>query len=322
MFSMMTGMCAAEELKVSWVDYAQQVAQKRLVISPAAPIKQNDVADISEDDSGTIHLAVYMETPAATAESSPPATQKAEVERGPLHSFGATVKRDLMDAPKDLWHDTKAVFLNPWNVLFLVGAGGASLALRPEVDDDIEDHYHPGGAQYRHTFSKPFRNFLDAAGNPATGFIIAGSCYLSGQLLQDAKSYEVGKRMASALIITDLSTLLLKVAGQTRAPNNQRFGWPSGHVSSTMAVATVLNDAYGPVVGVPMYGLTAFVAYQRLDSREHQFSDVIFGAALGWVVAETVMKEHRPEICGGELLPYVDPETGDAGVAWLKTLGN
>jgi len=74
-------------------------------------------------------------------------------------------------------------------------------------------------------------------------------------------------------------------------------------------------------VGVPMFGLTGLVAVQRMDDGEHHFSDVIFGAALGWVVAETIMKEHRPEVFGGEIVPYADPANGSAGVAWVKTLG-
>jgi hypothetical protein len=145
--------------------------------------------------------------------------------------------------------------------------------------------------------------------------------YYVGQQMQHAKTYEVGKRMISALAITGASTMFLKVAANTESPNGEELAWPSGHVSSTMAIATVLNDAYGPLVGVPMFGLTALVGVERLDSEEHHFSDLIFGAALGWVVAETVMKEHRPEIFGGEIVPYVDPAGRHAGVAWVKPLG-
>lgn len=238
------------------------------------------------------------------------------VERGPLPGFRETLRRDLKEAPGLLWHDTKKVYTNPLNVLFLVGAGGASVALRPEVDDDIEDYY-----DRRHTFSEDWRDAFGAAGNPATHFALAGAWYLVGQQVQDAKTYEVGKRMISALTISGLSTMLLKVSANTNAPNGESLAWPSGHVSSTMVMATVLNNAYGPLVGVPMFGLTALVGVERMDDGEHHFSDVVFGAALGWVVAETVMKEHRPEIFGGEIVPYVDPQDGNAGVAWVKTLG-
>lgn len=283
---------------------------RRIIAGEACDSPQNGMLIAAADTQEGAGETESSDQPATT-------TQEAEIERGPLCSFGETVKRDVHDMWHDLWHDTKSVYLNPWNVVYLVGAGGASLALRPEVDDDFEDHY-----RHSHTFSKGFRNFLDAAGSPATGFIVAGTWYLAGQVMQQDKTYEVGKRLASVLIITDLSTVLLKVSANTRAPNDLRFAWPSGHMSSTMALATVLNDAYGPIVGVPMYAFTAFLGIERLDDREHHFSDVIFGTALGWLVAHQVIKEHRPEIFGGELIPYVDSQNGCSGIAWLKTLGN
>lgn len=257
------------------------------------------------------------------AESQPAEAKGTPVERGPLPTLGETIERDIKEAPGLLWHDTKKVFLNPCNLVILVGAGGVSLAMRPEVDDDIEDHYNPSPGRYKHTLPKGWRNFFDAAGNPGTAFAIAGVWYFGGQLLQDAKTYEVGKRTASALIINDLTTLLLKLAAaDTKAPNGLRYAWPSGHMSSTVCLATCMYEAYGPLVGVPMYAFSVFEGIERLDDREHKFSDVVFGAALGFVVAETVMKEHRPEIFGGEIVPYVNPESGNAGVAWIKTLGN
>ncbi len=252
----------------------------------------------------------------ADADAGESTTQPAEVERGPLPGLWETIKRDAKEAPGVLWGDTKKVYGDPLNLIFLVGAGGASLALRPEVDDDIEDYYDS-----HHTFTEDWRDGFGALGNPATHFALAGVWYLAGQQLQDIKTYEVGKRAVSALAITGVSTMLLKVAAYTDSPNGENLAWPSGHVSSTMALATVLNDAYGPVVGVPMFGLTALVGIERLDDREHHLSDVVFGAALGWVVAETIMKEHRPEIFGGQIVPYVDPLGRNAGLAWVKTLG-
>ncbi|HOB76059.1 MAG TPA: phosphatase PAP2 family protein [Phycisphaerae bacterium] len=263
--------------------------------------------------------AAVLETREAVSESSPATGETAcEIQRGPLPGFFETIVRDLKEAPETLWHDTKATYGNPWNLAFLIGAGGASLAVRyGGADDCIEDHYDK-----HHTFGQSERDTFDALTNPATAFAVAGALYVAGQAMQEVKTYEVGKRAFSALIITDLSTLLLKLAACTESPNGTNLGWPSGHVSSSMALATVLNDAYGPVVGVPMFAITALSGIERLDSREHHFSDVIFGAALGWVVGQTVMNEHRPEVFGGELVPYLDPHRAVAGVAWIKCLGN
>ncbi len=80
-----------------------------------------------------------------------------------------------------------------------------------------------------------------------------------------------------------------------------------------------MNEAYGPWVGIPLYGLSALVAMERLDDGEHWVSDVVFGAAMGWVVGHTVSSGRAPEILGGEIAPYVNPETGTTGIAWVKT---
>jgi len=313
--------CAALERgadPLAWSSLAQEVAVRRLAAvqggdDPAAPGIEAPGFRLAADQVEEYPLDENA-TPSDTGEVS---TGGAAVERGPLPGFLDTVKRDLKEAPGLLWQDTKKVFGDPLNLVFLLGAGGVSLALRAEVEDDIEDYY-----DHTHSFKEDWRDAFGAAGNPVTHFALAGVWYLVGQQSQDAKTYEVGKRMVSALTITGVTTMFLKVAANTESPNGEELGWPSGHVSSTMAMATVLNDAYGPVVGVPMFGLTALVGAERLDSGEHHLSDLIFGAALGWVVAETVMKEHRPEIFGGQIVPYADPVNGTAGVAWFKSLGN
>jgi membrane-associated phospholipid phosphatase len=274
---------------------------------------------LASDTSGTSGAAARME-PANAAEpatSQPSAEVTRPVERGPLPTFGQTVKRDLQEMPRVLWEDTKAVYGNPWNVLALLGAGGASIALRTtNADDHIAEHY-----ERHHAFRGDWPDTFGALGNPATHFALAGVLYLAGEQLQHDKTYEVGRKMFNALTITGVSTMFLKVCAWDDSPNGEWGAWPSGHVSSTMAVATVLNDAYGPVAGVPMFGLTALVGIERLDDGEHWLSDVVFGAVLGWVVGETVMKEHRPEIFGGEVVPYVDVR-GGAGIGWFKALGN
>ena len=284
-----------------------------------APVSVGDRRSSSVVPLGLARLVADAPAEEPSAQPAAPASEASttDIERGPLPGFRETFKRDLKEFPSLLWADTKRVYTDPLNVIFLVGAGGASLALRPEVDDDIEDYY-----DRHHTLGEDWRDAFGVAGNPVTHFALAGVWYLAGQQTQDAKTYEVGKRMVSALTITGLSTMLLKVAANTESPNGEELAWPSGHVSSTMAMATVLNDAYGPAVGIPMFALTGLVGLERLDSGEHHFSDLLFGAALGWVVAETIMTEHRPQIFGGDIVPYVDPVHNNAGLAWVKTLGN
>lgn len=325
---------------VDWSQRAAQATSARLASAVAAATEpcargtraHLGRADVTVDPAEELRISLAAQQGEAAAEmadedASPAdepvlageeSAEPAVVERGPLPGFRETLKRDLRLMPEVLWSDTKAAFGDPWNLVLLASAGGASIALRTtDADDHVDEHYR------RHSFySSCGADTFGALGNPATHFAVAGVFYLAGQQLRDDKTYEVGRKLFNALTITGLTTMALKVAAWDRSPNGEWGAWPSGHTSSTMAMATVLNGAYGPLVGVPMFGLTGLVAIERMDSREHWLSDVVFGAVLGWVVGETVVKEHRPELLGGEIVPYIDPVNGGAGVAWLKTLGN
>ena len=235
-------------------------------------------------------------------------------EPGPRGDLWATISHDLKAMPRNLWTDAMPTFTDTTNLMILGVAGGASLALRPEVDDDIEDKFDRSRA-----LRPVWGDVFGALGNPGTHFALAGAWYLAGILQQDSKTYEVGKTLFSALTINGAVTMALKAAACTDAPNGEPWAWPSGHTSSSVCFAAVMHEVYGPWVGIPLYGIAGMVALERLDDREHHFSDVVFGAALGWVVGHTVATGHRPQIFGGDVLPYADPSAGTAGLVWVKT---
>ena len=63
------------------------------------------------------------------------------------------------------------------------------------------------------------------------------------------------------------------------------------------------------------------MAQQRADSRAHDFSDVVFGAMLGYVVGTSIARDDKaqfPELFGMKVIPYVEPESGASGLALLK----
>jgi len=235
--------------------------------------------------------------------------------RGVLPGFGQTVKRDVKTMAPDLWRDTKRVYANPVNLAILgVSYGGALAVQETGPNRSVEDHYSE-----HHTFSKDWRDAFGAMGNPGTHFAVAGVMYLIGQQAQDDKTYEVSKALFSALIINGVSTMVGQAATSDRAPNGEWGTFPSGHTSSTFCFATVMNEAYGPFVGVPLYGLGTLVAIERLDDHEHYFADVLYGGVLGIVVGHSVASGRDPEFFGWKILPYVDPQGGGSGVAFMKT---
>jgi hypothetical protein len=228
--------------------------------------------------------------------------------------FWSVLGRDIKDSPRDLWRDTKQVFGDKTNAVVLLLAGGASLALRPEVDDDIEDKFNRS-----RSLSEGWGDAAGALGNPSIHFAYAGTAYIYSVLAEDEENYQRSKTLISALIINGVTTTILKVAANTESPNGEELGWPSGHTSSTVALAAVLDEFYGPWAGVPLYGLAGLVAYERLDDNEHHLSDVVFGAALGYIVGKTVVRGRHPEILGGRITPYISP-AGGSGIAWVRKM--
>jgi hypothetical protein len=282
----------------------------------------DDQGRMSNDAARVLALAELGDDyPSAQREADAQATA-AENERReyrherPLPTLWENMKRDVKHMPGDLWHDTKSVYTNPVSLGILAASYGGCLAVQETgPDDTVEHHFQPG----HHHMDKAWRDTFDAVGNPGTHFAIAGAWYLLGEQLQDDKTYNVSKTLASALIINSVTTLIGQTASWDRDPNGNWGTLPSGHTSSSFCIASVMDRAYGHVVGIPLYGVATMVAMERVDDRNHYFSDVLMGAVLGTVVGHSVASGRDPEIFGWKILPYANPE-GGTGVAFYKSL--
>ena len=227
------------------------------------------------------------------------------------HSFG----RDVKELLPTVWDDTKATFTNPWSIAGMLAAGAAGIALAStDADDTVEDHFTRHGSQLNSFWD----SVGDVGGNPGTHFAAAGAMYIVTLASGDNRNYEVSKTLINALAINGVVTLTLKGVFRTESPNGDENGWPSGHASSSFCLATVLAEEYGPVVGVPLYGFATFVAYERVDARNHDFSDVVSGALIGMAIGHAVTKNHQMRLAGLEVQPYFNPSNGAVGVALVK----
>ncbi|MBU0637731.1 MAG: phosphatase PAP2 family protein [Planctomycetes bacterium] len=219
-------------------------------------------------------------------------------------------------AKRDFWHGFKTSFWDLENALALTATMGASIAIRETgVDGTIRNRVHG------HRQLGDFDESIQLLGHPGVHFAGTGVLWLTSTLTRDMKQHELAKSLTQALAVNGVTTLALKAMANTRAPDNEPHAWPSGHTSSAFTVAAVLNEHYGPWVGVPSLALAGLVGYQRLDSRVHDFSDVVFGAMLGYIVGTSVARDEKarfPEIFGMQVLPFTDPETGASGLALMK----
>ncbi|MDY7011169.1 MAG: phosphatase PAP2 family protein [Planctomycetota bacterium] len=237
--------------------------------------------------------------------------------RGPAYpgDFWRSFGRDAKELPATIWDDTNATFTDPWTLVAMGAAGAVGIALdATNVNGSVADHF----TENRPQLSKFGDMVGDVGGNPGTHFGIAGAMYFTSLATGDVKTYETSKALINALAVNGLTTLALKGLARTESPNGDEFGWPSGHTSSTFCLATVMHEAYGPVVGVPLFIFSSFVGYERIDARNHDFNDVISGAIIGIAIGHAVMQNHQPRILGFDVIPWSDPTNNSVGIALSK----
>jgi membrane-associated phospholipid phosphatase len=263
-----------------------------------------------EDRPGSTLAATAETQPAAAPTFTPP---EGYWRKDLWHQMGYEAKQF---GERDFWRGFKTSFWDVENALILTATMGASITIRGTgVDDTIRNRTHGSRAM------GDMDETVQILGHPGTHFAATGVLWLTSALTKDMKQHEVAQALTQALAVNGVTTLALKAATNTRAPNGDHFAWPSGHTSSAFAAAAVLNEYYGPLVGIPSLALAGLVGYQRIDSRVHDFSDVVFGAMMGYVIGTSVARDGKaefPELFGMKVIPYVDPETNASGLALLK----
>ena len=78
----------------------------------------------------------------------------------------------------------------------------------------------------------------------------------------------------------------------------------------------MLDHHYGWKLGVPMYIVAGFIGVTRVDRGSHFFSDVVAGAAIGFIVGRTITRVNGKPVDEPRLsvMPIVGP-SGQRGLA-------
>jgi hypothetical protein len=208
---------------------------------------------------------------------------------------------DINNWPERIIQGSKESFLRADNLSILLLAGGASVALHSsgadeKVADNFEDH---------HIFHGFTDESLNIIGHPWTHFGASALWYAVSKKNNDDFNKERAKSMIAALAVTNVAVFSLKAIRHNDSPNGKDWAWPSGHTASSFTVASMLDEYYGPKVGLTAYAFASLIAYRMLDTGDHWTSDVVFGAAIGWVVGHTFgAKQKQIEIAGFKVLPY------------------
>ena len=223
---------------------------------------------------------------------------------------------DAKSFPGVFWEDAKS--LVTWQNAVILGAAGAgAVYVRDNWDNRVryETAEHPLRWGQGSVVLRQFGEYSYQVP------ILAG-VYAASLWTQDPKLHEFSVSTFSAYGLNAIITVSLKGITNTTRPTTQfengHYGFPSYHASSTFTIAASLDEFYGWKVGVPAYVLAGLVSWSRIDQREHDLSDVLFGAVLGVVVGKTVSAAHLERQLNVKISPYYDVQNQAAGISVEK----
>ena len=226
-----------------------------------------------------------------------------------------TLRDDLRELFPALGQDALSVIT--WKNAVILGiATGGVIAIREDLDGQVRDETaeHPSrwgsGSQ-----------FLRLFGNPEVQVPVMAAVYGYSLWEQDDDLHNFSKAMICAHALASITTITIKGIADTRRPDTSymggRYGFPSYHTSSSFAIASTIESYYGWRAGLPAYTVAGLVGWSRIDQREHDLSDVLFGAVLGYVIGKSVSAAHQERDARFEIQPYFEPSNCGSGVSLM-----
>lgn len=226
------------------------------------------------------------------------------------------IRRRLSTKTEDLLErlGDDAVGATNWNNAAILGVAlGGALGVRNNLDNDVRESVARDPLRWGDG-SRRLGNVGEPQYQAAGLAIMYGISHRYG----NERLGETADSLFSALTLTGVTTLAIKGIANTDRPSDEwnggEYGFPSYHTASTFAIAAVLDDYYGPRVGLPAFAVAGLVGWSRIDERDHDLSDVLFGAALGYVIGKSVSGRQLRGDGRVRLLPYVHPTEGSGGL--------
>lgn len=223
----------------------------------------------------------------------------------------------LATLPSALLHDQVGLWTSPAKARFadatwLVPLGGFAAALLV-TDSDISRHL----SKDPNTLNR-YRHLSDYGAYAMAGG--AGGLYFLGLITHNQHQRETGFLSGEAAIDSLAATEVLKFATGRQRPfqgNGTGSFWSSGasfsseHAAATWSIAGMVAHEYpSPLMKFLSYGTATVVSASRITAKQHFPSDVLVGAALGYLTSEYVYRRHHSyELPGSTWEPFgIRPE--------------
>jgi membrane-associated phospholipid phosphatase len=146
---------------------------------------------------------------------------------------------------------------------------------------------------------------------------VALSVFLAGRVSHDTRFRAASYDMGQAMLVSQVYATGLKLSvGRTRPDGSNRLSFPSGHTANAFAIATVTEHYYGRRAGIAAYTAAGLIGVSRMERNKHHVSDVLAGAALGWISARTVIRGNGDPLRRRELslAPVAAPSGAGMGL--------
>ena len=105
-------------------------------------------------------------------------------------------------------------------------------------------------------------------------------------------------------------TFGLKYSVKKQRPNGKdNHSFPSGHTSTSFQSAAFLHKRYGLKAAIPLYLGATYVAYSRVDSKNHDTTDVLAGALIGGLSSYYFTTPYNTKKPIAQLMPIVSKDT-------------
>ena len=229
----------------------------------------------------------------------------------------AANQNKLRTLPQNLFRDQIGMWTSPAKARFpdatwLVPLGGFTAALLV-TDSDTSRHLSNDPDtlnRYRHL--SEYGTYSMAGG--------AAGLYVLGLVSHNEHQRETGFLSGESAIDALLAVEALKyAAGRERPFQDSANGYfhrggdsfPSEHAAAAWAIAgTVAHEYPSPFMKFLSYGTAAVISATRITAKQHFPSDVLVGAAFGYLTSEYVYRRHHnPELPGSAWeLPAVRTE--------------
>jgi membrane-associated phospholipid phosphatase len=193
----------------------------------------------------------------------------------------------LKQFPRELLSNFRALVSTQNLVPLVVGAAATGAAKIPNVR--LENFF---GSKPKYLLHEPG----DIMGAPWVAAPTMVGLLLVGQKSDDARFRSFTYSLAQGYVINQSIVIGLKTAVGSQRPNGQNsLSFPSGHTAGAFTWATTVTHYYGLKAGIPAYLAATYVGFARLDDRAHRLTDVVAGAAIGYIVGKTVSRRANPD---------------------------